>query len=149
MKDVLAYLEIPPTERTDDEEEPYLVEVPELKGLTIDEAGAMLDTKGLLMKLVGKEGIIKDQVPKASVQVPLQTSIIVYLEDLWAGEIADRVYLPDLKGMTVKEVGEILSYLGLIMEPVGSGIVVEQEPLAETEVEAGSKVKVYFSSPLQ
>jgi stage V sporulation protein D (sporulation-specific penicillin-binding protein) len=117
--------------------------------LTVDEAGAMLDTKGLLMKLVGKEGIIKDQVPKGGAEVPLHTSIIVYLEDLWAGETADRVYLPDLKGMTVKEVGEILSYLGLIMEPVGSGIVVEQEPLAETELETGSKVKVYFSSPLQ
>ena len=53
MKDVLSYLEIPPTERTGDENEPYLVEVPELKSLTVDEAGAMLDTKGLLMRMVG------------------------------------------------------------------------------------------------
>ena len=56
--------------------------------------------------------------------------------------------MPDLKGMTVKETGEVLSYLGLIMEPVGSGIAVEQEPVAETELEKGSTVKVYFSSPL-
>ena len=132
MKDVLSYLEIPPTERTGDENEPYLVEVPELKSLTVDEAGAMLDTKGLLMRMVGKKGIIKDQTPKAGAQVPT----------------SDKVYLPDLKGMTVKETGEVLSYLGLIMEPVGSGIAVEQEPVAETELEKGSTVKVYFSSPL-
>lgn len=148
MKDVLSYLEIPPSELPDDEEAPFLVEVPDLKSLTVDEAGAMLDTKGLLMRLVGKEGIIKDQVPKSGAQVPLQTSIIVYLEGLWTDDTSDIVYSPDLKGMTVKEAGEILSYLGLIMEPIGSGIAVEQEPLAETELEKGSSVKVYFLSPL-
>jgi stage V sporulation protein D (sporulation-specific penicillin-binding protein) len=133
-----------PTERTDDEEEPYLVEVPELKGLTIDEAGAMLDTKGLLMKLVGKEGIIKDQVPKAGVQVPLQTSIIVYLEDLWAGEIADRVYLPDLKGMTIREASDTLSSYGLKVNIKGDGFCVTQDPPAGSKVKPGSIISLRF-----
>ena len=37
------------------------VQVPDLKGLTVDEAAALLDTRGLLIKLVGKEGIIVEQ----------------------------------------------------------------------------------------
>lgn len=148
MKDVLSYLEIPPA-RPAGEEEVKLIEVPELKGKTVDEAGALLDNRGLLLKLVGKEGIIKDQTPKAGAQVPLHTSIIVYLDDLWDENNPEHVFIPDLKGMTVKEVGEVLSRLHLKMEPVGSGVVVKQEPEAGTNLRKGSPVKVHFSSPLQ
>ena len=148
MKDVLSYLEIPPTQLTDDQKEISLVEVPELKGLTVDEAGALLDTGGLLLKLVGQKGIIMDQTPKSGAKVPLQTSIIVYLDDLWSDEAPGLVYLPELKGMGVKEVGEILSHLGLRVEPQGSGIVIKQEPIAGTRLPKNSVVKVQFSSPL-
>ncbi len=148
MKDVLSYLEIPPA-RPAGEEEVKLIEVPELKGKTVDEAGALLDNRGLLLKMVGKEGIIKEQTPKAGAQVPLHTSIIVYLDDLWDENNPEHVFTPDLKGMTVKEVGEVLSRLHLKMEPVGSGVVVKQEPEAGTNLRKGSPVKVHFSSPLQ
>ena len=148
MKDVLSYLEIPPA-RPAGEEEVKLIEVPELKGKTVDEAGALLDNRGLLLKLVGKEGIIKDQTPKAGAQVPLHTGIIVYLDDLWDENNPEHVFTPDLKGMTVKEVGEVLSRLHLKMESVGSGVVVKQEPEAGTNLREGSSVKVHFSSPLQ
>jgi hypothetical protein len=50
--------------------------------------------------------------------------------------------------MGVKEVGEILSHLGLRMEPEGSGIVITQEPSAGTRLPKNSVVKVQFSSPL-
>jgi stage V sporulation protein D (sporulation-specific penicillin-binding protein) len=147
MKDVLSYLEIPPAQLPDSEAV-KLIEVPELKGLTVDEAGALLDTRGLLLKLVGKEGIIKEQTPKSGAEVPVQTSIIVYLEDLWDENNPEYVFAPDLKGMTVKEAGEVLSRLDLKMEPVGSGVVVRQEPAAGANLKKGSAVKVYFSSPL-
>lgn len=147
MKDTLSYLEIPPT--LPEKEEVKLTEVPELKGLTVDEAGALLDTRGLLLKIVGNEGIIVDQTPKSKAQVPIQTSIIVYLEDLWDESNPEYVFTPDLMGMTVKEVGEILSRLNLKMEPVGSGVVIKQEPEPGINLRKGSAVKVYFSSPLQ
>ncbi|MGI6308862.1 MAG: penicillin-binding transpeptidase domain-containing protein [Dethiobacteria bacterium] len=147
MKDVLSYLEIPPAELSATPEV-QLVEVPELKGLTVDEAGALLDTQGLLLKLVGKEGVIRDQTPKSGARVPLQTRIIVYLEDLWNEENPEEVIVPNLQGMTVREAGEILDHLNLNVEPVGSGLVVKQEPVAGTAVNKNSSVQVYFSSPL-
>lgn len=146
MKDVLSYLEIPPSELP--REEIREVEVPDLKGLTVDEAAALLDTRGLLIKLVGKKGIITEQTPKAGVGVPLQTSILVYLDDIWNNEEDGKLLMPDLLGMTVKEAGEILSMLGLKMEPVGSGVVTMQDVPAGTLVERGAVVKVTFSSPL-
>lgn len=148
IKDILAYLEIPP-DRPETEEELRMVEVPPLKGLTVDEAGALLDTEGLLLKLVGFEGVIAEQTPKAGAEVPLHTSIIVYLEDLWSETEANKIIMPDLQGMTIREAGEILSRLELKMEPDGSGIVVRQEPPPGIAVSKQQAVKVYFSSPLQ
>jgi len=146
MKDVLSYLEIMPTELPD-EEELHVVEVPDLKGLTVDEAGALLDTSGLLLKVIGSEGVIKDQAPKAKASVPLQTGIIVYLDDLWTDEDPEEVQMPNLIGLTMQETAEVLGRLGLKMEPSGSGIAVEQEPEPGIKVRKNSLIKVHFSSP--
>ncbi len=146
MKDVLSYLEIIPTELPD-EEEKHVVEVPDLKGLTVDEAGALLDTSGLLLKVIGSEGVIKDQAPKAKASVPLQTGIIVYLDGLWTDEDPEEVQMPNLIGLTMQETAEVLGRLGLKMEPSGSGIAVEQEPEPGIKVRKNSLIKVHFSSP--
>lgn len=149
IKDVLSYLEIPPAHLPEDEqEEAHLVNVPDLKGLTVDEAAALLDTKGLLVRLVGDNGVIVDQAPKAGARVPLQTNIIIYLDDLFGDEDSGFIAIPDLQGMTEKEVDEILSHIGLKMEREGSGIVFEQEPVPGTRVNRDSEVKVYFFPPL-
>jgi stage V sporulation protein D (sporulation-specific penicillin-binding protein) len=145
MQDVLSYLEIPPEKIA--KEEVRFTEVPNLKGLTVDEAGALLDTEGLVLKLVGSEGVIMDQTPKAGARVPLQTNIIVYLENLWVEEEPEHILLPAMQGVTIKEAGEILTRLGLKMEALGTGIAFKQEPLAGTRVSKHSVVKVYFSSP--
>lgn len=147
MKDVLSYLEIPPSQLLEPGEE-RLVEVPELKGLTVDEAAALLDTAGLLIKPVGDRGIILDQTPKAGAQVPLQTGIIVYLDYLWSNESPGEIVMPDLQGMTVKEAGEVLGRLGLRFSPEGSGIAYDQDPQPGERAGKNSTVKVYFSSPL-
>lgn len=148
IKDVLSYLEIPPAQLPE-QEAIKPITVPELKGLTIEEAGALLDNSGLQMKLVGEKGVIKDQTPKSGARVPPQTAIIVYFEDLWDENDPETVFMPELKGMTVKEVGEVLSRLNLKMEPIGSGIAVKQEPAAGVDVRKSTVVKVHFSSPLQ
>ncbi len=150
MKDILSYLEIPPDHLPEEEdlEAARMVDVPDLSGLTIDEAGALLDNKGLLVRLVGEEGLIVAQQPQAGSQVPLQSRIILYLDDLFDGEELESVKVPDLQGLTIKEVGEILTYIGLKMEKEGSGIVIEQEPAPGTHVNRGSSMTVHFSSPL-
>ncbi|MEW5921836.1 MAG: penicillin-binding transpeptidase domain-containing protein [Bacillota bacterium] len=148
MKDILSYLEIPP-DKVVGEEKVRMVKVPALHGLSVDEAGALLDMEGLILKLVGFRGMIVDQTPKAGAEVPLHTSIIVYLEDLWREEESGTITMPDLLGMTIKDAGEILGRLGLKMEPSGSGVAVQQEPPPGIGIRKGQTVKVYFSSPLQ
>ncbi|MGI5875242.1 MAG: penicillin-binding transpeptidase domain-containing protein [Dethiobacteria bacterium] len=147
MQDVLSYLEIAPAKALD-EGEISLLEVPQLKGLTVDEIGALLDTKGLKVKVVGSEGVIVDQTPKAGAKIPMHTNIIVYLEDLWPEEEPEKILIPALQGMTIKEAGEILARLGLQLEATGTGIAFEQEPSAGTPVSKNTVVKVNFSPPL-
>ncbi len=147
MVDVLNYLQIAPSERPP-LPEARLVEVPELFELTVNEAAALLDTQGLLLRLVGEGQYIVNQTPKAGAKVPQQTQIVVYLGDSKALP-GGAIGLPDLRGFTAREVGDVLNWLGLHLAAEGSGVAVGQEPAAGTPVQRGDLIKVYFSSPLE
>ncbi|HOL17573.1 MAG TPA: PASTA domain-containing protein, partial [Bacillota bacterium] len=56
--------------------------------------------------------------------------------------------VPDLRGFTIREASEVLSWLGLRLEVEGSGIAISQQPEAGSEVKSGTAVKVVFGSPL-
>ena len=146
IKDVLAYLEIPPAGLL--EEDVRMVRVPDLKGLSVTEAAALLDEHDLFIKQVGDKGVIIEQTPKAEISVPLQSSVLVYLEDIFNSAQDGELLMPDLVGTTVKEAGEILGELGLVMDPVGSGIAASQQFPAGAGIRPGTTVKVYFFSPL-
>lgn len=121
--------------------------MPDLKGLTVDQAAEAVDTEGLLLRIVGEGNYIVNQTPKAGAQVPAQTQVVIYLHD---GEgVPEKIQVPDLRGLTVKEAGEVLSWLGLHLKVEGSGIAVKQSPDPGTEVVSGAAVAVTFSSSLQ
>jgi len=141
MKDVLNYMGVQPGEDTV-LPEGGVIEVPDLIDLTLDEAGQILDNKGLLLKTIGEGARIVDQTPKGGGRVPIHSRIIVYLDRkvLPTG----KVVVPDLKGMTMEEAREILQWLGLGLNEEGSGTVVEQYPKSGTEMSPGREVSVVF-----
>ncbi len=144
MQDVLVYLKIPPQEQSS-LSPVATVKVPQLCGLTIDQAAAALDTRGLLLKVVGKGSTIINQTPKAGAEVLPQTRIIVYLSD--TGEPSGQIPVPELTGFSVKEAGEVLSWLGLKLAVEGSGVAMEQQPQPGNLVEPGAVIKVTFDIP--
>lgn len=147
LTDVLNYLQISPSDRSD-LPPAAMVEVPDLHGQSVDGAASLVDSEGLLLRLVGDGHYIVNQTPKAGVRVPQKTQVIVYLGE--EGEIrTDSMELPDFRGFTVREVGEVLSWLDLKLEARGSGIAVRQDPASGEVLEAGSVVKVFFGSPLE
>ncbi len=145
MKDVLNYLGTKPREDSV-LPEGGIVDVPDLINLSLDEAGMLLDDKGLLIKPIGDGEKIINQTPKGGAQVSLHSRILVYLggKELPGGE----VMVPDLKGSTLKESGEILNWLGLKQKAEGSGIAVEQYPKPGTVVNRGEKIKIIYRLPL-
>ncbi len=140
ISDVLKYLGVPP-DRAEAGETPNLVVVPDLLNLTLEEANERLEPAGLLVRLAGSGGVIRNQTPKPGAKVPLHTQILVYLGEGTPGE---KVTVPDLTGKTMREAGEILGWLGLKMNVSGSGLAVRQSPAAFTLVERDSIVSVEF-----
>lgn len=59
---------------------------------------------------------------------------------------AGKVIVPDLRGKTMREAGEVLSKAGLAMLPEGSGIAAGQSVQPNTIIDAGSEVRVYFQA---
>lgn len=58
----------------------------------------------------------------------------------------NQVFLPSLKGMSVREVFEVLENIPLDVEVHGSGVLVEQHPSYDAALEKGSKLKLIFKN---
>jgi len=143
MNDILNYLNVP-SSKAPVNTPPKLVDVPDLVNLKLDDASNVLETSGLLVKFIGSGDTILNQTPKPGVKVPLHTQILLYL----GGEqIKDEVAVPDLKGKSMREAGDILGWLGLRMNFSGSGLAVSQEPAPYTLVKPNSLINVEFRTP--
>jgi stage V sporulation protein D (sporulation-specific penicillin-binding protein) len=161
-RDVLHYLEVPydydPSEYKPPVPwwqqplkpwEPAMVEVPNIKNLSVKEAQATLRSAGLRPLVQGLGERVFDQFPPSGVEVEEGTSILVYSspQDGKAPGSATEVMVPDLQGMTMREVANILAALELRLEPVGSGTAVDQDPCPGTSVAPGTTIRVHFQRP--
>lgn len=146
MVDILNYLDIP--QQAVEEPEVRTARVPDMTGMTVDEASALVNNEGLILKIVGEGDVIARQTPTAGAVVPIQTNILVYVGGETPGDY-QGVMVPDLQGKTLREAGEILSWLGLRLYPVGTGIAVKQDPEPNSKIPEGSTVTVEFKSPVE
>jgi stage V sporulation protein D (sporulation-specific penicillin-binding protein) len=76
-------------------------------------------------------------MPKQPVQQPSQPKPP-------SAQTYGKVIVPDLKGKTMREASDILNKLGLSMVPSGSGVAVGQSIPANTLIDSGTEVSVYF-----
>jgi len=153
MRDSLRYLEVPPSQREGepgtkpDEEE--LREVPDVVGLPPGEARQMLSAAGLRMRLEGTGTVVGEQVPAAQALVQPGLTVLVRLtEPPDAAETTASVSVPNLAGLTMREAAEQLYAKGLLLDPVGSGQVVGQEPGAGQSVPPGTTITIFLEPPL-
>ena len=118
--------------------------VPEVRGLTINEAKAKLSEAGLKANINGEQvegSKIQDQIPKPNVEVLENSTIILYTE---ADAAKVTVTVPDLYGRNVNEATALLKNVGLNINIEGLGTVDSQSPAAGTQAERGSIVNVKF-----
>jgi len=136
--DVLPYLGIEPAYT--DEELTYMDKtVPNLKGMTLEEARAVLNNMNLDMRVIGSGSTVTDQLPHANAVVATQSQIIVYTEGS-ASEGEEAV--PDLTGLTYSVARQRMGYYGLFIKN-SSGIIADSETVLVTKqsVEPGTMVK--------
>jgi stage V sporulation protein D (sporulation-specific penicillin-binding protein) len=125
--------------------QPESVEVPKVEGLDLNAASVTLDDIGLKYLFDGV-GEVKSQTPAPGTPVVKGTMIMLSMT-LPKDDQAGKVQVPDVTGKTITEAGRILEENNLVLDIEGQGVAVYQFPEANTFAEAGTHVRVEFSSP--
>ena len=148
FEDVLPYLGYEP-QYTEENKDQISVTVPNVVGLTMEEALVKLDNVGLKINPKGSGEKVTNQIPAAGTKLHKGSVVIAYTDNEEAKETA---IVPDVIGMNYANAKSTIENAGLIMalDAANSGtipddyIAVSQSPIADSEVAAGTKVYVKF-----
>ncbi len=145
FEEIFNYLEIQPSKAGEDGEDILeMVKVPEVRKLTLEEAGRTLTSLGFkyTTEYVNiKQGTkIIDQFPLAGAEVKKGSIIDLYIES----ESINSAKMPFLIGKDKEEVIDILNKIGLNYEVSGQGKAIVQNPLPGDEVGSNSLISVEF-----
>ena len=148
MAEILPHLGIEPTYSADE-----LVgadkTVPNVVGMTLEEAKAKLSESGFACRTVGEENTVTDQTPLGGAIVPNNAEIVLYLG---AEKSTALCTVPNVVGDSAATANRKLTEAGLIMSVSGAtggssanvrAISQSEEP--GSEVTAGTVVRVQFS----
>ena len=150
LSDVLPYLGIE-QEYTLEEVSALEVETPNLRNMTLEQAKAAAQAKGIDVKIIGDGAKVTDQVPAPGAKVPKSAGLIIYMG---AEKPAEMVEVPDISGMSYTKALKELEKVGLYMQPQGAISVSNnknvlsvsrQEPSAGTPVSFGSLIIAEFN----
>lgn len=148
FEDVLPYLGYAP-QPTEENKDKISVTVPNIIGLTVQEALVKLDNMGLKINPKGNGEKITNQIPAAGTKLHKGGVVIAYTQK---EETQGTAIVPDVIGMNYKNAKATIENAGLGMEldAANSGtipddyIAVSQSPKAKSEVAAGTKIYVKF-----
>ena len=143
IEDTLEYLGYPRA----GEDDRKRVEVPDLRGMTLTEAGRALRALNVKWETDGVSDVITDQMPPPGASLMAGGQMMLYTDDRAAATPDLMAAVPDVRGMSVVEASRALRARGFDMELVGSGIAVGQRPAAGIYAAKGGKVEVTFALP--
>jgi len=146
VEDILNYLGV---ERRYSEKDMEMmiqeVYVPDVRGVTVQEAAKKLREFGLEYKVEGdnanKEAIVVEQTPKPQASIQQKSVIILYT---YKPEEVVKVKVPDVLNTTISEATEALNNVGLNIKVIGAGTAIRQTFAPGTEVPKGEVVEVEF-----
>ena len=151
MQDCLEYYHVPPnknavslpqaTQGTKWTLTRY-VKVPSLIGDTTKTAISALDKLGLKVDVAGLGGAVSQQWPSAGIKVSVGTRVY----PLMSVRKLSTISMPNLTGMSMREAGNLLSALGLKINPIGSGYAVRQSVTPGKSVSTGTTIIVQFGT---
>lgn len=127
-------------------EDQEVVEVPDIKGLTISQARRTLTEAGLEMLDDGVNDVVLDQLPPAGAKLVTGGHVMAYTAQGSALIPEELVCVPGLLGMSDVDCARLLRQRGLILSMVGTGVCVRQSPAAGEYVPPGTSVLVAFES---
>ena len=145
MSEILPYLGVEPSYSAE-ELLGMDTTVPNVIGMTVEEAKAKLQERALSCKVVGDGETITDQTPAGGAIIPGKSVVILYAN---AAKSTDKCVVPHLIGKTPSEANTSATAAGLLIRFSGttgsesSAIRVLSQSIDEgTEVEAGTVITV-------
>jgi len=146
--DILPYLGIEP-DYTGEDIKAINVSVPNVVGMTADEAASALKEKSITYRTVGDGQTVTDQMPVGGAEVPGGSEIVLYMG---SQKPTDQVAVPDFTNCSVADANYYAAQADLYLQAKGSDLadgyltVSHQDIAAGTMVDRGTTVTVEFAS---
>ena len=138
LSDILPYLGVKQSFSQDDIAGMVLT-MPDLSGLSAEDAEKQLKALGLTMKAVGSADSVTGQIPAAGQSVPGGSEVLIYLGEMTEPE---QVEVPDFSGMTRQAASDAAGKLGLYILVSGNPSVENTVTVAAQSIAPGTKVPV-------
>ena len=144
--DILPYLGVEP-DYASGEIRGVNVKMPELTGMTQEEAAAALKSKSLTYRTLGTGAIVTDQIPAAGAELPGDSEVILYFD---YEKSTEQVEVPDFIGHSVADVNWLANYAGVYVQAKGTdstsyATVTYQSVEPGTMVDRGTTITVEFT----
>lgn len=148
MEETLEYLSVEPS-YTAEELATMETTVPNLVGMTLDQAKQALSNAKLRYSVDGNGESVLNQLPKFGVKVNQQSTVMLYTEEKMT---TTTTVVPNLLNMNVNQVATLISNAKLNLDIQGAGSTTSNEAVlsykqsvdAGTTVEIGTTVTVEF-----
>ena len=144
--DILPYLGVEP-DYASGEIRGVNVKMPELTGMTQEEAAAALKNKSLTYRTLGTGAIVTDQIPAAGAELPGDSEVILYFD---YEKSTEQVGVPDFVGYAVADVNWLANNAGVYVQAKGTdrtsyATVTYQSVEPGTKVDRGTTITVEFT----
>ena len=147
--DIQPYLGVEPDYSSDDIRGVNIT-LPDVIGMTEDEAAALLSGKSITYRTVGQGSTVSDQLPSPGAEVPGNSEIILYFGN--AVKTTEQVEVPDFVGYGIADVDYLATNAGLYIQAKGTDhrdeyvTVAYQDIEPETMVDRGTTITVEFTT---
>lgn len=140
MEETLEYLSVEPS-YTAEELATMETTVPNLNGMTLDQAKQALANAKLRYSIDGAGETVLNQLPKFGVKVNQQSTVMLYTEEKMT---TTTTVVPNLLNMNVNQVATLISNAKLNLDIQGAGSTTSSEAVIsyKQSVEAGTTVEI-------
>ncbi len=143
---VLSYLKIPQQQintKLAEEKKTEEIKMPDFSYKKFEQVKDFFIKNDLNYRKIGFGNFVIKQKPDPETLINNKTEILLFLGDVKDNDVA-KIYMPDVIGLPVRKVLEVLSYYGLKADCSGSGIAVFQDPKPGVAIEKGKKCVINF-----
>ena len=135
--DILPYLGVEPDYSSDDIRGVNIT-LPDVIGMTQDEAAKALSDKSITYRTVGAGDTVTDQLPSPGAEVPGNSEIILYFGN--AVKTTEQVEVPNFVGYGIADVDYLATNAGLYIQAKGTDHRDEYVTVAYQDIEPGTMV---------